>query len=312
MYCLNKKYSTTRVLTSDNPIIGKNENINKYLFSQITENLKGFGGLRTKGHFKINGSFENSSNDYNNPLITIITSVFNADSTLEKSINSVINQSYDNIEYIIIDGGSKDNTIEILKKYEDCIDYWISEQDKGVYQAMNKGINLATGKWIYFLGADDELLDSNVLNDVMKTNFIDQYSLLYGDILYDNQKLITGLYSKFSLKRRNTIHHQAAIYSMKLFDNFRYNESFRISSDYELNLSLVMSEQQALKTGLVMALCGSGGLSGNVSFYGYYESIKIRNVMLKYPLIYNSETIFRFLIKKTIHLIKSKINFSLF
>ena len=176
---------------------------------------------------------------------------------------------------------------------------------------MNKGINLATGKWIYFLGADDELLDSNVLNDVMKTNFIDQYSLLYGDILYDNQKLITGIYSKFSLKRRNTIHHQAAIYSMKLFDNFRYNESFRISSDYELNLSLVMSEQQALKTGLVMALCGSGGLSGNVSFSGYYESIKIRNVMLKYPLIYNSETIFRFLIKKTIHLIKSKINFSL-
>ena len=92
------------------------------------------------------------------PLVSIITVVYNGHRTLEETIQSVVNQNYPNIEYLIIDGGSTDGTMEILKKYDDTIDYWISEPDKGVYHAMNKGIEIAQGEWLYFLGSRRQTL----------------------------------------------------------------------------------------------------------------------------------------------------------
>lgn len=89
------------------------------------------------------------------PLISIITVVFNAVNTLEQTIQSVINQNYESIEYIIIDGGSTDGTLDIIKKYDNQIDKWLSEPDKGIYDAMNKGINLATGELVGIINADD-------------------------------------------------------------------------------------------------------------------------------------------------------------
>ena len=107
------------------------------------------GGLRTQGHFK------KSYND--KPLVSIITVVFNSEKYLENTILSVISQAYDNVEYIIIDGGSTDGTIDIIKKYEDKLDYWISESDDGIYDAMNKGIDLVTGEWVNFVNSSDVL-----------------------------------------------------------------------------------------------------------------------------------------------------------
>ncbi|MDH5645697.1 MAG: glycosyltransferase, partial [Candidatus Heimdallarchaeota archaeon] len=95
------------------------------------------------------------SNDENKPLVTIITAVLNGVDTLERTILSVISQSYTNIEYIIIDGGSTDGTIDIIRKYEHAIDCWVSESDTGIYDAWNKGVRLSNGEWIAFLGADD-------------------------------------------------------------------------------------------------------------------------------------------------------------
>lgn len=87
------------------------------------------------------------------PLITVITAVYNGEAYLEKTILSVINQTYENVEYIIIDGGSTDGTIDIIKKCESKINYWISEADNGIYNAMNKSIKLATSDWINFINA---------------------------------------------------------------------------------------------------------------------------------------------------------------
>ena len=94
-------------------------------------------------------------NDIQHPLVSIITVVLNGESHLEHTINSVLCQTYENLEYIIIDGGSSDGTQDIIRKYQDKIDYWISESDDGIYDAMNKGILQAKGELIGILNSDD-------------------------------------------------------------------------------------------------------------------------------------------------------------
>ena len=93
--------------------------------------------------------------------VTVVTVTYNAQDYLEKTIQSIISQSYSDIEYIIIDGGSTDGTLDIIKKYEKNITYWVSESDNGIYDAMNKGIKKASGEWINFMNAGDGFVDTN-------------------------------------------------------------------------------------------------------------------------------------------------------
>ena len=106
----------------------------------------------------------------NNPLISVVTVSYNAVTTIEKTILSVINQNYSNIEYIVIDGGSIDGTVDIIKKYADKITYWVSEPDKGIYDAMNKGIIVATGEWINFMNTGDTFYNENVFSEIFELN----------------------------------------------------------------------------------------------------------------------------------------------
>ena len=100
--------------------------------------------------------------------ITIITAVYNALDTLEQAILSVLEQTYPNIEYIIIDGGSTDGSVELIKKYSSRIYYWVSEPDRGIYNAFNKGIYKSTGDYVYFLGADDCLFSKDIISKVVE------------------------------------------------------------------------------------------------------------------------------------------------
>ena len=147
--CLDKNYSTTQLLTQKKPILKQRpgDKLETSLFLADNRERKGEGGLRTKGYFK--KSYDDK------PMISIITVVFNGEKYLEQTIQSVINQTYDNVEYILIDGGSTDGTVDIIKKYGVQIDYWISESDSGIYDAWNKGLSLATGDIIGFCNADD-------------------------------------------------------------------------------------------------------------------------------------------------------------
>ena len=115
------------------------------------------GGLRKLGKTK--------ESQPEKPLVTVITVVFNGEKFIEKTIQSVLCQDYKNIEFIVIDGGSIDGTLDIIKKYEHSIDYWVSEKDQGIYNAMNKGIDLSKGDWTNFLNAADEFYDCDVLNN---------------------------------------------------------------------------------------------------------------------------------------------------
>lgn len=123
-------------------------------------------------------------NNQTKPLISVVTVCYNAVNELEETMLSVLNQTYDNIEYIVIDGGSKDGTVDVIKKYADKIAYWVSEPDKGIYDAMNKGIRAAKGEWINFMNAGDRFYDEEVIRKVFSRVDLCQYSLIYGDTVY--------------------------------------------------------------------------------------------------------------------------------
>ena len=139
------------------------------------------GGLRTKGITK--------TSTPEKPLITVVTVVYNGAATLEQTIQSVVNQTYDNVEYIIIDGASTDGTLDIIKKYEDRIDYWQSEPDKGIYDAMNKGLDLATGDFLIFLGADDLIFAPTTFQNIAMS-LIDRDKNYYGDVYLNEHRFI--------------------------------------------------------------------------------------------------------------------------
>ena len=237
--CLDKNYSTTRLLTKKSSKIINNSEYSK-------------GGLRIQGYFK--HSYKEK------PLISIVTVVYNGEEFLEETIQSVINQSYANVEYIIIDGGSTDGTIDIIKKYEDKIDYWVSEKDNGIYDAMNKGIKVANGDWIYFLGADDILY--NILNDLIK-EFDTEKDAIYGDVYMPKKhKLYNGKFSKFNLMFNN-ICHQAIFYNKKIFKNKKFDLKYKILADYALNLSIFTSDKFIYYPVLVANYNDKGGVSSN-------------------------------------------------
>lgn len=233
------------------------------------------------------------------PLISIITVVRNGKDTLEQCINSVVDQTYKHIEYIVIDAASTDGTVDILERYKDKIDYWVSEPDGGIYDAMNKGISIARGQWIYFLGCDDELMNRSVIESVFEENKEDLAStdVIFGNVLLD-KVLQKSRYGPW-LKIKNTIHHQSAFYNKRLFDSFRYNSGFSVSSDYELNLRLFLGKAKAVSVGWTIARCGGKGVSTAGKWNGYDEEIKIRRSYLQWyeiPIL-NMLTGFRFILK---------------
>ena len=172
----------------------------------------------------------------NYPKVSIITVVYNGIEFLEETIKSVIAQTYPNIEYIIVDGGSTDGTLDIIKKYEAHITKWISEPDKGIYDAMNKGIDLATGDWQNFLNAGDSFVDNNVLEKIFTTN-LENITLVYGDIIAireNGQKLNVNaieLKDDNSIKKGMKVCHQAIFYNKNIM--IKYDDKLRLKSEWK-------------------------------------------------------------------------------
>jgi glycosyltransferase len=119
---------------------------------------------------------------------SIITVTFNSQDTIKSTIESVINQTYNNIEYIIIDGGSTDATIDIIKRYESKIAKWISEKDEGIYDALNKGLRFATGDLVGFLHSDDIYENKNIISQIVNVFNKTNNEIVYGDLIYVYKK----------------------------------------------------------------------------------------------------------------------------
>ena len=171
--------------------------------------------------------------------ISIITPSFNQAHYIERAILSVVEQSYSNWEYIIIDGGSTDTTLEVLKNYQQYISYWVSEPDLGVFDAMNKGIRNSQGEWLYFLGCDDTLHDKNVLANIFGKDR-SGLDVIYGDVLLKHQQTIRGGEfdpTRFYDKLDNIVH-QAIFCRRSVYEKVgMFDPKMIVSADYAHNLA---------------------------------------------------------------------------
>lgn len=223
-------------------------------------------GLQEKGYFI------NIKN--NEPLISVITVVYNGLYTIEETIQSVLRQTYNNIEFIIIDGGSIDGTVDIIRKYDSELDYWISEKDLGIYDAMNKGIAMATGNRIVFMNSGDKFSSFDVFNQIDFTKFSSN-QIFAGNVIYTSGKKIIPM--KVPMWKKNAVHHQAVIYPKSLFENFgNYKLRYKILSDYEMNLRAIKYGFTFCAINIDFAICSDGGVSDTPKFLNYKEEIEIR------------------------------------
>ncbi len=215
------------------------------------------------------------SNRKSDPLITIITVVYNAEDSIERTIQNIIGQTYKNIEYIIIDGASTDRTFDIIKRYEDQISYWISEPDDGIYFAMNKAIDIAEGTWINFMNAGDTFVNKTVISDFV--NKID-----YSDICYGTRYLHRG--EKKSLEKTGILEniyynmpfgHQAAFVKKELLKKYKFNLSYKLSADYDFFIQCY--RDQYIFQDLDFPICNfyEGGLSYDLNFKSLLETLKV-------------------------------------
>lgn len=178
-----------------------------------------------------------------NPIISIVTVCLNSEKNLEETILSVLNQTYKKIEYAIIDGGSTDNTLDIVKKYENKIDYWISEKDEGIYHAMNKGISVASGEILHFLNAGDCFYNDKILELISK-EFIKNKNIgiVYGlTECFSNdigiEYIAGGKINKEKLWKGMPVCHQSIFFKKELFEKIGpYDTRFKSMADYEFIL----------------------------------------------------------------------------
>lgn len=177
--------------------------------------------------------------------VTLITIVYNNSNTIEKSIESVLSQTYPNIEYIVIDGGSTDGTQNIIEKYKADLAYYISEKDSGMYNALNKGIKRATGDIVGLLHADDTFFDTSSIQKIVTAFKTTKAQLVYGKGIYidrENEESVKRIYPSKDFRKRFLYFgwiplHTTIFVRNDLFKTYGlYDESYQIASDYEISL----------------------------------------------------------------------------
>ena len=255
------------------------EKFESILLSPENQSRQGEGGLRTKGVLKHSSA--------NEPLVSIITAVYNGEKHLEETIQSIVNQTYLNMEYIIIDGGSRDSTLEIIKKYDDKIDYWVSEKDQGISDAFNKGVRLARGQYINFQGDGDGFIASDSLEkifqdihsdqDVFVSAKIKRVDVLGNEIFVSKQPKV---FDKKSLLFRMSMPHQGLFTHMRYFKKYGlFDTKNTFSMDYEHLLRSYNEFPKVVLKDVVVAQWRADGL-GNGRFleiFREYDKIKRDN-----------------------------------
>ncbi len=206
-HCLDGRFSTTRMLFREPSSEIPTPDDAAHIPLCATEERRPEGGLRTLGYTKRNVS--------DKPLVSVITVAFNSALRLENTIRSVVNQTYDNVEYIVIDGGSTDGSLDIIREFGGCIDYWRSEPDRGIYDAMNKGLSAARGEWINFMNTGDAFYARESLTDTVG-EFSDAL-VYYSDTVFYFEEGRDCYFRNVSCDaNKHQFIHQSCVYQKKL------------------------------------------------------------------------------------------------
>lgn len=222
---------------------------------------------------------------------SIITINFNNAKGLEKTITSVVNQTFKNYEYIVIDGGSSDASKQVILQYEKQLTYWVSEPDNGIYHAMNKAIEKAKGEYLLFLNSEDLLFDNNTLAKVDNDITEEAKDLYYGNVLYvqPGKKEKTLVYPEklnFGFFFSQTISHQGTFIKKSLFDTVGlYNEQNKIVSDWEFFILALYKHNASYKyLNYVLARYDATGISSNEANFSqvYKERDRVLNEHFKH------------------------------
>lgn len=212
-----------------------------------------------------------------NSLISVITVVFNGGKSIENTILSVINQTYENIEYIIIDGGSTDNTIDIIKKYDTKISYWISESDKGIYDAKIKGLLKSTGSWINFMNSGDSFVANDTVEKI--SAFLkDEFNIVYGDCLLKYNDTKVSIYKKSDEFEKIKYHipfcYQSAFVRTSLIMEYKFDLKYSYAGDYNFFCHAYKNKKtNALRVPIPVSLYDMHGVSNSLTSLKEYYNI---------------------------------------
>lgn len=252
----------------------------------------------------------------NRPLVSVITVCLNSRKYLEEAIKSLSEQTYLNIEYIILDGGSTDGSIDIFNKYRDKISKIVVEKDNGIFNAMNKGIRLASGDIIYFLNSDDRFYDNQVIEEaVVAFSKRPETDFIYGNIGVFNPADGISCIEKYPQKitkwlfMRKTVGHPATFFRSSCFKNAGYfDERYKIAADYEWYLrTLCLNKLKTFHIEKNISMFRLGGISTNRKYRDLYFSER-RTIQKRYFNAFElaCSGILEFISKKSICL-KTKI-----
>ena len=211
-----------------------------------------------------------------NPLITVVTVCYNSASMIEKTLKSVIEQSFPNKQYVVIDGASIDGTQKIVERFSESIDHFVSESDSGIYHAMNKAVYVSKGEWIIFMNAGDVFVDKDVLTKVSQ-ELSKGTDVVYGDIITSSNN---ELHLKEAPEEITRIHrmpfcHQAVFTRTSLLRKFPFDEKYKLSADFKLYKQLSLEETVFRRLPIPITIYDRTGLSNSQRARGLAENIAI-------------------------------------
>jgi putative colanic acid biosynthesis glycosyltransferase len=218
------------------------------------------------------------------PIISIVTVAYNAVESIEDTIKSVLAQTYKNIEYIIIDGGSTDGTLDIIKKYESKISFFMSEQDNGIYDAMNKSVKVCTGDFVNFLNADDVICNEDSIENIIK--YINDFDSVYYSRAMVESDNISWIYPALDVVdykkwlRLNLPNHQTMFFPKSFYKNFKYDVRLKIGADDDYKLFAIENKNVEFANVEYVEFRRGGVSSNHKSFSLFRQRIKesyIRN-----------------------------------
>ena len=234
---------------------------------------------------------EAKENDGIEVVVSVIIASYNCVDTIEDAILSVIGQDFNSKELIVVDGGSTDGTVDVIKAYDDVIYHWVSEADNGVYDALNKGIGFSRGSWLYFLGADDKLFNNSVFSQIFSRSIAGK--MIYGNVILIGNGVVgndgdvyDGEFNKFKLCQKN-ICHQAIFYNKKLFHVIgKYDLIYPVLSDWEFNIrAFGMSTTHPAYVDKIISLYNAEGKSSRKHDSKFYEDYLL-NIRKNFGSIY--------------------------